>query len=121
MHDAAPVGCDDGTVGNDDERHPLRAGRGFVDVQRFAAGTGLDATTIASLIEAGRLDGLVDLQGHAVGLFEDPLPTADELRALGLSVSSRHRPEELRSHQDDSEDGELDPEEGAGSSWTMPW
>ena len=109
--------CDDQTV-DDHQRQTLPAGRGFVDVERFALSTGLDQSTIRALIEAGHFHGLVDDQGHGVGIFDDTLPTADELRTLGLSVSHLYQPDDLCSYEDG---GEVDPGDGPDSSWTMSW
>lgn len=100
------------------QRQPLPAGRGFVDVERFALGTGLEQSTIRALIEAGHFHGLGDDQGHAVGIFDDTLPTADELRNLGLSVSHLYRRDDLRSYEDG---GAGAPGDAHDSTWTMSW
>lgn len=109
--------CDDHSV-DDHQRQPLPAGRGFVDVERFALSTGLDPSTIRALIEARHLQGLVDDQGHAVGIFDDTLPTADELRTMGLSVTHLYQPDDLGSYEDG---GEGDPGDAPDSSWSMSW
>ena len=109
--------CDDHSV-DDHQRQPLAAGRGFVDLERFALSTGLGQSTIRALIEEGPLHGLVDDQGHAIGIFDDTLPTADELRTMGLSVSHLYKPDDLGSSE---EGGEGDAGDAPDSSWTMSW
>jgi hypothetical protein len=99
-------------------------GRGFLLIEQFCASTGLAAPTVRSLIEQGRLQGLLDRPGgRAVGIFDDTLPAADELRAMGLKVHAAYHPEKLRSFVDVEREAhvEVDPGDDEGPSWTMSW
>jgi hypothetical protein len=99
-------------------RKPLLSGRGLVTVEQICSSTGLDDSTIRSLIEAGRLEGVVDSQGRGVGLFEDALPTSEELSALGLSAAGDYWPEDFQSYEvDDNEDED----DTSGPTWSMSW
>ena len=101
-------------------RRPLLPGRGCVDVRTLPVRTGIDEATIRSLVESGRLEGLLDAPGgRAVLLFDDVLLPAEELRAWGLSVRQDYRPEDLRGvEMDDAGD---DGAEEGGPTWTITW
>lgn len=97
---------------------PLLAGRGLVLLAEFCRGTGLSPAVVEALIRQGDIEGVVDLKGRAVGVFEDSLPSAEQLHHLGLPVSLGYRPEDLRGSTDDGHHPE-GPVDG-GSTWRMP-
>lgn len=103
------------------ERKPLLGGRGLLSIDDFARATGLDQPTVEALVQAGELEGVVDLEGRAVGLFNDVLPTSDQLRAMGLAPDPNYNPDELRSYVDDSDDPHEHDHDEAGPTWTMSW
>ena len=97
---------------------PLLAGRGLVRLADFCRATALSPATVDALIRQGDIEGVVDLNRRAVGVFEDSLPSAEQRHHLGLSVSPGYRPVDLRGSRDD---GEYTAEPfDVGSSWTMP-
>lgn len=87
-------------------------------VEDFCRSTGLDPTTVESLMRTNQLEGVFDGAGRVVGLFDDVLPTAEQLGALGLSVRSDYHPDHHRSYEDDSEDP--DEPDDSGWSWDVP-
>lgn len=97
---------------------PLLAGRGLVRLAEFCRGTGLSPATVEALLRQGGIEGVVDQNGRAVGLFEDSLPSAEQLHHLGLPVSPGYRPDDLRGSADDG-DHPAGPVDG-GSTWRMP-
>lgn len=104
---------------------PLLAGRGVLSIDEFARATGLDRRTADALVVDCKVEGLCHLDGRVVGLFDDVLPTKDELRSWGLSVRDDYDPERHRSYvgTDDDPDHASD-EDGMGSEsaqWTMSW
>jgi hypothetical protein len=98
---------------------PLLAGRGLVRLAEFCRGTGLSSATVEALIRQGDIEGVVDLNGRAVGVFEDSLPSAEQLHHLGMPVSPGYRPEDLRGSRDDGDHPAAGPVDG-GSTWKMP-
>lgn len=55
-------------------------------------------------MRSGHLAGaLWGQDGRPFGIFDDVLPTAERLQALGLTVSESYDPDRLRSH-DESDD-----------------
>lgn len=60
------------------------------------------------------MQGVVDGQGRGVGLFDDALPTSEELSSLGLSVACDYRPEYLQTYGDDREDDHDDEDDTPG-------
>lgn len=97
---------------------PLLVGRGLVRLAEFCRATALSPATVDALIRQGDIQGVVDVDRRAVALFEDSLPSAEQLRHLGLSVSPGYRPEDLRGSRDDGE-YTAEPFDG-GSTWSMP-
>ena len=82
---------------------PLLAGRGLVRVADFCRATALSPATVDALIRQGDIEGVVDVNRRAVALFEDSLPSAEQLHNLGLSVSPGYRPDDLRGSSDDGQ------------------
>lgn len=105
-------------MGTGDERDALVRSRGLLLVDDFCSSTGLDRATVQALLRSDQVEGVFDGAGRAYGLFDDVLPTAERLRALGLPVQSDYDPESLRSYTDDTGDpGEPD---DSGWSWETP-
>ena len=105
-------------MGAADGRKPLLNGRGLLSVDGFSHSSGLDPATVERLVTNGVVEGVVDLNGRAVGLFDDALPTAEELQTIGIRVKGDYDPEALRSHEVDIDD----PDTGdATPSWSMSW
>jgi hypothetical protein len=101
------------------QRKPLLVGRGLVPIEVFPRATGLDRATAEALVKEAKIEGALHLHGGVAGLFDDKLPTAERLRALGLNVSSDYNPAELCSHEDEGDDPH---EPGpSDSKWTMSW
>lgn len=88
-------------------------GRGVVRIADFCRATGLDQATVTTLLRSNQVEGLLDGAGRAFGLFDDVLPTAEALRALGLDVSAAYDPQDHRSYDDDE-----DPDEPDDSAWS---
>ncbi len=95
-----------------EDRKPLLGGesRPMVRVEDFCHSTGLDVDTVAGVVRDLRLGSGWSTDGRLRTLFEDELPTADQLRSLGLTVRADYDPARL-------EDA---PHEGP-PSWTMIW
>jgi hypothetical protein len=106
-------------MGAPDERKPLLEGRGVLSVDEFRRSTGLDAASVERLVRDGAVEGISDLAGQVVGLFDDALPTAEELRSIGLPVNRDYDPDALRSNEVDIDD--QDETGSAAPSWTMFW
>ena len=102
-----------------DERKQLLVGRGLLTIGDFCRSTGLDEAIVEALVQAGKIEGVFDLDGCVNGLFDDVLPTSEQLHAMGLAVDSDYNPEDLRSHEDDIDDP--DEVDNTGSTWTMSW
>lgn len=98
---------------------PPYSGRGLLLVDEFCLSTGLDLRTVESLMRAGQLEGLFGRYGVAIGLFDDVLPSGEQLRAMGLTVNRDYMPDDLRSCTDDSDDS--DPNAAESPTWTMSW
>ena len=90
-------------MGTGEADEPPLAGRGLVRLADFCRGTGLSPSTVEALIQQGDIEGVVDLDGRAVGVFEDSLPSAEQLRQLGLPASPDYRPEGFRGSSDDGD------------------
>jgi hypothetical protein len=106
-------------MGAPDERKPLIEARGVLNIDEFRRSTGLDAATVERLVMDGSVEGVSDLAGQVVGLFDDALPTAEELRSMGVQVNHDYDPNALRSNESDIDD-EVETGNG-GPSWTMFW
>lgn len=105
-----------------DAREPLLAGRGLVMIDDFCRATGLDRATADGLVRAAKAEGAFGGDGQVVGLFDDVLPTAEQLRGWGLAVRDGYDPDDLRSYVDDSDDDfDAKVPRGSGSTWTMSW
>jgi len=94
-------------------------------IDQFSRATGLDGPTAEALVTDRKVEGLCSLDGRVVGVFDDALPTKQELRSWGLSVNDDYDPERHRSYVG-TEDGTeaLGDEEGSSGSsatWTMSW
>lgn len=88
-----------------EERKPLLVGRGVLLFEDFCRHTGLDEDIVEPLMRSGRLAGALWRQdGRPFGVFDDVLPTAHDLQALGLTVSESYDPDRLCSHENDDQD-----------------
>lgn len=101
-----------------DGRKPLLTGRGLIESTAFCRSTGIDREAVEHLVRAGRLEGALSSDGRLVGVFEDALPTLEELGDLGFVVDSGYDPDQLRGtvHEDASDDSD---ETDRRSTWTM--
>lgn len=94
-------------------------------IDEFSRATGLDRPTVDALVTDRKVEGLRHLDGRVFGIFDDVLPTKEELRSWGLSVRDDYDPERHRSYVGTDDDSDaFGSEEGAtGSSagWTMSW
>ena len=104
-------------MGTGEGDEPLLTGRGLVRLADFCRSTGLETATVEALIRQGDIEGVVAIDGRAVGVFEDSLPSAEQLHHLGLPVSPGYHPDDLQGSSNDGEDpaGPVD----GGSTWTM--
>ena len=101
------------------ERKPLLPGRGVVGLEEFCLLAGLEEKAVASLIESGRLSGLVDDARRAQGIFEDQLPSVEHLRAIGLTPRPQYDPAGFpKSHEEDDED---EPDDDSGRPSRICW
>lgn len=107
-------------VGAGDRREPLLHGRGRLLIDDFCDSTGLDPSAVQALIEDGVLQGVFHTDGRVAGLLDDALPSADELRARGLTVSSDYDPDQLRSDEVDEDESDQVEQYVARSTWTLP-
>jgi hypothetical protein len=82
--------------------------------------TGLDLATLQSLVDSGRLPGVVNEEGRGLGVYADALPTADELRALGVTGLDAYRLEDFVDHELPGNDDD-DDDEGEGNSYSLTW
>jgi hypothetical protein len=105
-------------------RPPLE-GRGVMLIDDFSRATGLDRQTTDALVMDRKVDGLLDADGGVFGLFDDALPTSEELHSFGLTPRDDYDPELLRSFVVADDDLDLaSDEDGADSeaaSWSMSW
>ncbi|WP_244928533.1 hypothetical protein [Nocardioides sp. W7] len=112
---------DDRTV----DEPPLIRGRGVMLIDEFSRVTGLDRLTVDALVAGRKIEGASHLDGRVFGIFDDVLPTREELRSWGLSVRDDYDPERHRSYVGVDEDSDaFGSEEGAAgssASWTMSW
>lgn len=104
---------------------PLLGGRGVLLIDDFSRAAGLDRRTADSLVAECKVEGLFHPDGRVIGVFDDVLPTKEELRSWGLSVKDDYDPERHRSYV--GTDDDLDPahgDNGAGGEsayWAMGW
>lgn len=99
---------------------PVARARGLLPVGDFCDSTGLDQSTVQALIQDGTLQAALHADGRIAGLLDDTLPTAEELRSLGLTVSSDYDPDLLRSDELDEDESYQVEEYAARPAWTMP-
>jgi hypothetical protein len=104
---------------------PLLEGRGVMLIDEFSRATGLDRPTVDALVTDRKVEGLHHLDGRVFAVFDDVLPTKEELRSWGLSVRDDYDPEGHRSYvgSDDDSDafGSEEGATGSSASWTMSW
>lgn len=109
-----------GTVGTVGHSKPLVVGRGLLLVERFCEATGLTRAEVEPLLADGRVEGVYLENGQWHGLFDDVLPTREELLGWGLGIDPAYDPELLRSH-DGPADDDPDDDEPGDDSWTLRW
>lgn len=107
-------------MGITDGRKPLLAGRGLLPLSDFCRSAGLEPPAVEALIRANQIEGATRLDGRVVGLFQDVLPTAEQLHDLGLIASSDYDPNDLRGFWDEGSD-DPDASVDAAETWTMSW
>lgn len=101
-----------------DGRNPLLTGRGLIESTAFCRSTGIEPEAVEHLVREGRLEGVLSSDGRLVGVFEDALPTLEELGGLGFAVDRGYDPDQLRETVHD--DARVDGDEADGrSTWTM--
>lgn len=84
---------------NQDRKPPLIEARGGVLIADFCLNTGLDRETVEELLRTGRLHGGLSINSdsrHSGFIFDDALPSRDELLAMGFSVRDDYDPGALR-------------------------
>lgn len=92
-------------------------------IDQFAEATGLDRETADALVSQRKVEGLQKLDGEVFGVFDDALPTRQQLRSWGLNVRDDYDPDLHRSYVgvDDEADALVEEDEAGGPSagWTM--
>jgi hypothetical protein len=81
------------------ERKALLTGRGGVLIADFCLNTGLDRATVENLVRTGRLEGGLSTKREPMYsgiIFDDALPSRNELVAMGVSVRDDYDPQALR-------------------------
>ena len=104
----------------DDARKPLLVGRGLLRMDDFCRVTGLDRATADALVREVRVEGAFHPDGRVAGIFDDVLPSAEQLRDWGFTIRDDYDPVALRSYEGDSDDEDEAPGTG-GPSWAMGW
>ncbi len=66
-------------------------------IDEFSQATGLDRPTADALVKDREVEGLCRPDGQVWGIFDDVLPTKEELRSLGLRVRDDYDPARHRS------------------------
>ncbi|GAA1760920.1 hypothetical protein GCM10009795_004200 [Nocardioides hankookensis] len=99
---------------------PLLVGRGLLMIDDFCRATGLDRATANAMLRDVKVEGLRHPDGRVAGIFDDVLPSADQLRDWGFEVRDDYDPVALRSYVDDSDDDDEVGETGS-PSWSMGW
>ena len=104
---------------------PLLESRGVMLIDEFSRATGLDRPTVDTLVTDRKVEGLCHLDGRVFGVFDDVLPTKEELRSWGLSVRDDYDPERHRSYVASDDDSDAFGSEagatGSSADWTMSW
>ena len=94
-------------------------------IDDFSRATGLDRQTADALVTDRKVEGLFHLDGRVVGVFDDVLPTKEELRSWGMKVRDDYDPERHRSHVGTDDDPDVFGGEartsGPSANWTMSW
>ena len=102
---------------------PLLGGRGVLLIDEFARATGLDRRTADALVADCKVEGLWNLDGRVVGLFDDVLPTKRSCAPggwmSGRTTTQRHR-SYVGTDDPDSAGGEHKAD-GDSADWTMGW
>jgi hypothetical protein len=74
------------------------SGSGFVLADAFCRASGLNVNELDELVKSGRVDG--GYSNHEVtGIFENSLPTREQLSAWGYSVPASYSPDALRTSE----------------------
>ena len=79
----------------------LLTSRGALPAEDFCAATGLGFADLITLAELGAVDALRREDGSIRLLFDDALPSRQQLHELGYAVRSDYRPERLASFEDE--------------------
>ena len=90
---------------------PLLRGRGVLLIEDFCRASGLDQDTVQSLMRTGHVQGGLwsdEEQTRPFGIFDDLLPSREDLVAFGLPVSSDYEPDTLRSYEMTDQDDDPD-------------
>ena len=80
---------------SDRGRKPLLDGRGMMPIEDFCHQSGLERGTVEDLMRRGHFGGGLwsdDAQTQVLGVFEDALPSREQLTALGLVVNEDYQP-----------------------------
>lgn len=100
-------------------------GRGVMLIDQFAEATGLDRRAADALVTERKVEGLQKLDGAVFGVFDDALPTKEQLRSWGLNVRDDYDPDRHRSYVgvDDEADAivEEDGTSETAAGWNMAW
>ncbi len=102
------------------------ANRGVMLIDEFSRATGLNRQSADALVTGDKVEGLRYTDGRVFGIFDDALPTRDQLQSWGLDVRDDYDPEQHRSYTVDADDNpspatdENEPE-GECEGWTMSW
>lgn len=104
----------------------LVASRGVMLIDDFARATGLVRQAADALVTDRRVEGLHHSDGRVFGIFDDALPTREQLQSWGLDVRDDYDPERHRSYSADADDGpdpapDADAGESESAGWTMSW
>lgn len=89
-------------------------------VDDFCDSTGLAPSAVQALIEDGVLQAVFHTDGRVAGLLDDTLPSADELRARGFTVSREYDPDQLRSDEVEEDESDQVEQYVARTTWTLP-
>ena len=105
---------------------PAPEGRGVMLIDEFSRATGLDRQAADALVTGAKVEGLRHTDGRVFGIFDDALPTRDQLQSWGLDVRDDYDPEHYRSYAvaaDDDRDPATEENEPERESegWTMSW
>jgi hypothetical protein len=111
----------EGDMGN----KPLLIPRGVLLIDDFSRVTGLDRQAADALVNERTVEGLWHPDGRVFGIYDDALPTRDQLQSWGLDVSDDYDPEHHRSYTVLDADTDLAPDEnepeGEEDRWTLSW